>query len=76
MVVATNVPVSTGSYSIVVGGGGAGRAESASVSGVSGSDSSALSQTTAIGGGGAVREVCESILKAKRLWQTTLEGFL
>jgi 3-deoxy-D-manno-octulosonate 8-phosphate phosphatase (KDO 8-P phosphatase) len=32
--------------------------------------------TGAIGGGGAVREVCESILKAKRLWQTALEGFL
>jgi 3-deoxy-D-manno-octulosonate 8-phosphate phosphatase (KDO 8-P phosphatase) len=32
--------------------------------------------TDAGGGDGAVREVCESILKAKQLWQAALEGFL
>jgi 3-deoxy-D-manno-octulosonate 8-phosphate phosphatase (KDO 8-P phosphatase) len=31
--------------------------------------------TTANGGEGAVREVCESILKAKSLWKAVLEGF-
>jgi 3-deoxy-D-manno-octulosonate 8-phosphate phosphatase (KDO 8-P phosphatase) len=32
--------------------------------------------TTATGGKGAVREVCEEILKAKGLWEKTLEHFL
>ncbi|MBW1695607.1 MAG: HAD-IIIA family hydrolase [Deltaproteobacteria bacterium] len=31
--------------------------------------------TTAPGGEGAVREVCESILKAKALWEHMLKGF-
>ena len=31
--------------------------------------------TTANGGAGAVREVCESILKAKSFWEDVLEGF-
>ncbi len=32
--------------------------------------------TTARGGAGAVREVCEAILKAQGLWEKTLERFL
>lgn len=32
--------------------------------------------TTATGGRGAVREVCEEILKAKGLWEKTVESFL
>ena len=32
--------------------------------------------TTARGGAGAVREVCEAILKAQGLWRKTLERFL
>ena len=32
--------------------------------------------TTAKGGAGAVREVCEAILKAQGLWEKTLERFL
>ncbi|SMC83593.1 3-deoxy-D-manno-octulosonate 8-phosphate phosphatase (KDO 8-P phosphatase) [Desulfocicer vacuolatum DSM 3385] len=32
--------------------------------------------TTAGGGHGAVREVCEEILKAKGLWEKTVQGFL
>lgn len=31
--------------------------------------------TTAFGGSGAVREVCEAILEAKGLWQTIMERF-
>jgi 3-deoxy-D-manno-octulosonate 8-phosphate phosphatase (KDO 8-P phosphatase) len=31
--------------------------------------------TTAWGGNGAVREVCEAILKAQGLWEKSLERF-